>query len=203
MNKIIITNDFEALKDELLSQKQDVKFFENSEILLEDTKNAIKEAYIAEDHLKTIVLMGYKFRHEAQNSLLLILEESPKNIEFILVSSSKSVFLKTIISRLSVENRLQVVFAEKTGLNFANLTLKDLTNFINAKIELEKKDMLDKNDLKKILESIIFECFEMGFKFSQKELEYINKLMILINLNTKARAVLTPLLLMINEKTRR
>ncbi|QKF64889.1 DNA polymerase III subunit delta' [Campylobacter corcagiensis] len=200
MNKIIISNNFDSVKAEILSQNKNSKFYENSEILIDDARSAIDEAYIAENSLKTIVLMGQKFRTEAQNALLLVLEDSPKNIEFILVGGSKSLFLPTIRSRLAIINRLEKVEIPKIDLNFKKLTLHDINTFLKEKVALEKKGDLSKEELLNLVHSVVKTSILQGVKFNTSELEYINKLFVLANLNTKARAILTPLLLMIGDK---
>lgn len=202
MNEIILSSDFELTKRHLVDEYgiNNLRFFEKSEILLEDATKAKQEAYIAEVSEKIVVLIGYKFRVEAQNSLLLILENTPKNIKFILVSDSKNSFLPTIRSRMIIKNSLEKVVLPKISLNLRNLSLKELNIFIDEKVNLEKKGEFDKIALKNTFQAIIKESFISGVKFSEQELEYINKLMILINLNTKSRAILTPLLLIISEK---
>lgn len=202
MNEIILSSDFELTKRHLVDEYgiNNLRFFEKSEILLEDATKAKQEAYIAEVSEKIVVLIGYKFRVEAQNSLLLILENTPKNIKFILVSDSKNSFLPTIRSRMIIKNSLEKVVLPKISLNLRNLSLKELNIFIDEKVNLEKKGEFDKIALKNTFQAIIKESFISGVKFSEQELEYINKLIILINLNTKSRAILTPLLLIISEK---
>ena len=200
MNEIILSSDFELTKEQLVKKYgiNNLRFFEKSEILLDDANLAKEEAQIAEKEQKVIVLLGYRFRVEAQNSLLLILEESPTNIKFILVSDSKNTFLPTIRSRLAIKNELEQT--KLPVINLRNLDLKKLTTFIDEKVELEKKGEFDKVALKNTLHAIVKESFKSGISFSQSELEYINKLMILVNLNTKSRAILTPLLLLISSK---
>lgn len=200
MNRIVLSNNFSKIKDEILLQNKNSKFFENSEILIDDARAAIDEAYIAENSLKTIVLIGQKFRVEAQNTLLLVLEDSPKNIEFVLVSTSKSIFLPTIRSRLAIINSLQKREIPEVELNFKKLTLHDINNFLKGKIALEKTGDLTKEDLSNLIHSIVKTSILQGVEFSLSELEYINKLFVLVNLNTKAKGVLTPLLLMIGDK---
>lgn len=200
MNKIIISKNFESVKAEILFENKNAKFYESSEILIDDARAAIDEAYIAENSLKTIVLMGQKFRMEAQNTLLLVLEDSPKNIEFILVSGSKSAFLPTIRSRLAIINKLEKVEIPEVELNFKKLSFHDINAFLKEKVALEKKGDLSKEELLKLVHSIVKTSILQGIKFSSSELEYINKLFVLANLNTKARAILTPLLLMIGDK---
>lgn len=200
MNEIILSSDFEKTKAEILASKGLVRIFENSEILLEDAAEAKREAYIAESELKTIVLIGQKFRVEAQNSLLLILEDSPKNVEFILVSERKSSFLATIRSRMAIKNEIKREKLPKTNLNLRNLSLKDIDEFLKEKTTLERSGELDKFELEILVRSIVKESLEAGVRFNSLELDYIKKLYTLTTLNTKARGVLTPLLLMISQK---
>ncbi|PSM52546.1 DNA polymerase III, delta prime subunit [Campylobacter blaseri] len=201
-SKIILTDNFDEIQNELIAECgiNQIRIFKEENFLLQNAKNAVDEAYIAEKELKTIVLIGEKFGIEAQNALLLILEEPPKNIRFILVSSSKNIFLPTIRSRLIIENRLQKKQRVLSGLNLKKLSLRDINEFVEEKIALERKREFSKNDLLNLVSGIVMQAFEEGIKFNEKELEYINKLTYLINLNTKSHAILTPLLLMIGEK---
>lgn len=203
-NQIILTNDYDTVKSYLISEygANNLRFFENNEILLKDAKAAIEEAYIAESELKVIVLKGDKFRIEAQNALLLILEESPKNIAFILVAPSKNVFLDTICSRLFIKTHFKPQNVELTGINFTKLTLEKIDEILTQKISLERVGQFGKTELKALISAIFKECLAQGLEFSQKELNHINHLMVLADLNAKAHAVLTPLLLMIKEKAK-
>ena len=73
---------------------------DKDEFLLAQATAVIKEAYIATSDKKYIILCAGTFRKEAQNSLLKVLEEPPKNIIFIIVTTAKSALLPTILSRL-------------------------------------------------------------------------------------------------------
>ena len=107
-SKIVITSDFEALKEEILGLYgvNSVRFFFADDFLLENAKEVAAEAYIAESEPKLLVLGAKNFRVEAQNSLLKIIEEPPKNIFFIIACESKNMLLPTVRSRLVTENRL-------------------------------------------------------------------------------------------------
>ena len=103
---ILIVNDIEATLSELLPNYPShstriIKNEEKEEFLLIQATLAIKEAYIATSEKKYIFLCGTTFRKEAQNSLLKILEEPPRNVVFIIITNSKSSLLPTIYSRLS------------------------------------------------------------------------------------------------------
>ena len=107
-SKIVITSDFEALKEEILGLYgvNSVRFFFAEDFLLENAKEVAAEAYIAESEPKLLVLGAKNFRVEAQNSLLKIIEEPHKNIFFIIACESKNMLLPTVRSRLVTENRL-------------------------------------------------------------------------------------------------
>ncbi|MFL1706431.1 DNA polymerase III subunit delta' [Campylobacter sp. MOP7] len=204
-SKIVITSDFEALKEELLRlyDPNFLRFFITEDFLLENAKEVIAEAYIAENSEKLLVVMAKNFRIEAQNSLLKIIEEPPRNIKFIIACESKNMLLQTIRSRLITENRLIKKERIKSGLNFARLELKEIYRFIDEQIELERADKLGKNELKELISSIALEASEAGVKFSQDELSYFYKAVKLAELNTKSHSLLTPILLMIYEKGRK
>ena len=132
-SKIVITSDFEALKEEILGLYgvNSVRFFFAEDFLLENAKEVAAEAYIAESEPKLLVLGAKNFRVEAQNSLLKIIEEPPKNIFFIIACESKNMLLPTVRSRLVTENRLIKKQREKTGLNYKRLELKEICAFID------------------------------------------------------------------------
>lgn len=201
-SKIVITSDFEALKEEILGLYgvNSVRFFFAEDFLLENAKEVAAEAYIAESEPKLLVLGAKNFRVEAQNSLLKIIEEPPKNIFFIIAATSKNMLLPTVRSRLVTENRLIKKQREKTGLNYKRLELKEICAFIDEKSALERSEKLGKNDLKELIAAIALEATAQGVKFSADELEYFFKAVRLAELNTKTHALLTPILLMIYEK---
>ena len=201
-SKIVITSDFETLKEEILGLYgvNSVRFFFAEDFLLENAKEVAAEAYIAESEPKLLVLGAKNFRVEAQNSLLKIIEEPPKNIFFIIAATSKNMLLPTVRSRLVTENRLEKKQREKTGLNYKRLELKEICAFIDEKLALERSEKLGKNDLKELIAAIALEATAQGVKFSAEELEYFFKAVRLAELNTKTHALLTPILLMIYEK---
>ena len=101
---IQIGNDIEALIEAAtlnLSPNRVVVFFEE-EFKIESAKAAIAEAYISEAQTKYIILASQSFNTISQNSLLKLLEEPPKNIELIIITTSKASLLPTIRSRLPI-----------------------------------------------------------------------------------------------------
>lgn len=203
ISKIVISNDFESLKTEFENTfKQNVRFFISDDFLIENAQAVIKEAYIAEKDEKMLVIMAKSFRIEAQNSILKILEEPPRNIFFTIVSPSKNLLLPTIRSRLSVTNLVKKSQRVSSGLNLKQLDLKEIYTFLDEILKKEQTDEIGKNELKELVGVIIFEAINLGFKFSQDELEYFYKLIHLCDLNAKSPQILTPLLLTILRKGR-
>ena len=108
-SSIFIVNSIEDSLNKFLAvypihQTRVIKNEEKDEFQIEQANKTLKEAYIASNETKYLFLCGATFRVEAQNALLKILEEPPKNIVFILLVSSKNSLLPTIYSRLPYKN---------------------------------------------------------------------------------------------------
>jgi len=98
-----VEEDMDALKQRLYPSR--VVPFYKDDFLIDDAKEVICEAYIAEDKTKFIILAAKLFNEASQNALLKLLEEPPHNIEFIIVTESKSALLPTVRSRLPLLTR--------------------------------------------------------------------------------------------------
>ncbi|WP_149717635.1 DNA polymerase III subunit delta' [Campylobacter concisus] len=205
LNKIVVTSDFESLKAKLESEFgiNNLRFFISDDFLLENTKEVIAEAYIAEKDEKILVINANSFRTEAQNALLKIIEEPPRNIKFIIVTQSKNLLLPTVRSRMLIENNLIKKPKVTLDLNLKTLSLKELTSFIDQKIADEQAQKFGKNELKELVGIIVTKAVDSGYKFSGDEMDYFFSLIKLADLNAKSHAVLTPLLLTIFQKGRR
>lgn len=95
-----LNSELERLEEDLKPYRI-VKFVEES-FKIEHAKAVLSEAYISESQTKYIILAALEFTDIAQNSLLKLLEEPPRNIEFIIISPTKSNLLPTIRSRLPI-----------------------------------------------------------------------------------------------------
>ncbi len=201
---ILVCKSLQKAFDTLSNQyaDQNCKFFiknseKNSEkqsedFLLEDAKNVVKEAYIAENEKKIIILGAKTYNIYAQNSLLKILEEPPRNIIFILVSETKNVFLPTIRSRLLVKELEYQEEKIAIDLDLGRLELSDIYDFV------QKNSRIKKNELKNLMQNIISDAI-LNYKlnFKAKELEHFEKLLQLSDLNSRPANILTSLLLTI------
>ncbi|MEA3554004.1 MAG: DNA polymerase III subunit delta' [Campylobacterota bacterium] len=165
-----------------------------TEFLQAQAQKAIKEAYIATSQTKYIFLCGNSFRIEAQNSLLKVLEEPPKNIIFLIVTTSKNSILPTILSRVQVRYLKTKKLVEPINLNLQKLELKDVYTF------LKQNQRVSKSDAKDIIESILYTINLQKINLNQKELHSFSTAMKLLELNSRPINVLTTLLLNIISK---
>lgn len=201
-SSILIVNDIEVTLTELLPNypihsTRIIKNEEKEEFLLIQANQAIKEAYIASSEKKYIFLCGSTFRKEAQNSLLKILEEPPKNVVFIIITNSKSSLLPTIYSRLPYKYLKKSVLKNESILDINKLDLKDIYNF------LKDNQKISKQEAKEIVESILVKVNNQKIKLSHKELDFFSKSIKLLELNSRPINVLTTLLLSLaNQKNK-
>ncbi len=193
VSKIIITDDFDGIRAELLKQfhPNSLRFIPKevaSEFLIDDAKAVEKESYIAETSEKIIVLMANSFRIEAQNFLLKLLEEPPTNIKFLIVVPSKNLLLPTIKSRLICEKRNKIKAKNTLNLELNKMDLKTLFEFLQENENLDKAELMEKIAL--IAEESV------KFKdFNADELEFFYESYELAKLNSKSSLILATLLL--------
>ena len=196
---ILIVNDIDSSLNELLSlypshSTRVIKNDEKDEFLLVQATQAIKESYIASNEMKYIFLCGTTFRKEAQNSLLKVLEEPPRNTVFIIITSSKSSLLATIYSRLPYVYLKTTNLKVQSSLDIKNLDLKDIYLF------LKDNQKISKNEAKDIIEAILLKTNKQKIDLSENQLDLFSKAIKLVDLNSRPINVLTTLLLALSKK---
>jgi DNA polymerase-3 subunit delta' len=198
---LFIVNDIDKSLNEIILTlpKHSVRIIRNeeegkNEFQLLQAQKAIKESYIADSETKYIFLCGDSFRVEAQNSLLKVLEEPPKNIIFIIITLTKNSILPTILSRVQVRYTKTKKVIEEFSLNIKKLELKDIYKY------LKENQRISKNEAKNVVESILYSVNKHNIKLSQKELHCFSTAMKLLELNSRPLNVLTTLLLNIMVK---
>jgi len=175
LNRLIITNNFEKAIQKIPYNE----LFLRDELKVDDVSEIKRVAYIAEKNKKIILIAAKKYNIFAQNALLKILEESPKNIEFVLLSTSKYLLLDTILSRLAIE---KLIFEE----NVEHFDLEKITN--STILNLLKED-LTKEQLKAVLKELLKK------DLNQEQLKIINDALMMIELNIDIKAVLSLVML--------
>ncbi len=182
MSKIIITDNFEKAKEETDFDE----IVEADELKVDDVTKIKSLAYIAEKHKKTILIAAEKYSVISQNALLKLLEEPPKNIDFILLAKSKYSLLDTIKSRLIMEKKVY---------NTEHKSEIDISSVTNDKIlELLKED-LDNGEIKVLIYKILKEK-----QLNETQMKILNDAIKMIELNIDKKAVLALIMLSIKEK---
>lgn len=191
---ILVVNDIDSTLNQLIPfyPKHLVRVIKNEEkdeFLMTQASMAIKEAYIASNETKYIFLCGTTFRNEAQNSLLKVLEEPPRNVVFIIITTAKSSILPTIYSRMPYKHLKVSTLKEESSLDIKKLDLKDIYNF------LKQNQKISKSEAKEIVESILLKVKSQNINLDKKQLDLFSKSIKLLDLNSRPTNVLTTLLL--------
>jgi len=191
---IIISSNIEAeaLRLEIeLKPFRVVKFVVTDESFkIEHAKAVLAESYISESQTKYIILGASDLTDVAQNSLLKLLEEPPRNIEFIIISPTKSNLLHTVRSRLPIlkvdtqHNKIRV------ELNLARLDYKEVFAF------LKENSRIKKEEAKELVEALFHRATVIDMLIlSPLQLENFDKAYRLLTLNSRPQSVLAMLLM--------
>jgi DNA polymerase III subunit delta' len=200
-NIIFVCNNIDEFLETLLPTlpKHFVRIIRNEdsakdEFLIAHAQLAIKEAYLASNETKYILLCGTSFRKEAQNSLLKILEESPKNIVFVMITTSKTSLLPTIMSRMSYKYLKTKKTLPDFELDLKKITIKDIYDF------LKQNQRISKVETKILIESIFNKATKEKIRFTEKELDTFSNASKLVELNSRPVNILSVILLTILHK---
>ena len=191
---IIISDEIESEAERLeeeLKPFRVVKFIVIDESFkIEHAKAVLAEAYISEAQTKYIVLGASDLTDVAQNSLLKLLEEPPRNIEFIIISPTKSNLLPTVRSRLPI---LKVdTHREKISIdiNLAKLDYKEVFTF------LKEHSRVRKEQAKELLQSLFYRATVVDMLIlTELQLENFDKAFRLLNLNARPQSVFAMILM--------
>lgn len=188
---IIITSQVE---EEAEKQKQKlyparvVPFF-REDFLIDDARAAIREAYIAEENIKTIILAAKSFNEASQNALLKVLEEPPRNIEFIIIAESKSSLLPTVCSRLPLISVGTIKEPLELELSLKKLELSTLFDFV------KEHERTAKHEAKELIEALYYKAMQEKLMLNSAQLESFETAYKLIELNARLTSVLSMLLM--------
>ncbi|MFT7003759.1 MAG: DNA polymerase-3 subunit delta' [Sulfurimonas sp.] len=183
-----IEYDFEKLKSELKPNR--VVGFIEEKFLIEHAKAVVAEAYISESQTKYIVLGALEFNAVSQNSLLKVLEEPPRNIEFIIISPTKSNLLPTVRSRLPILKGESIQTTYECELNLAKLDYQAVFSFLKTNSRLKR------NEAKTIVEALYYRATVVDMLIlSKAQLNNFDKAYRLLELNSRPQSVLALILM--------
>jgi len=198
-SSILIVNDVEQKANELVStlplhSTRVIAPEDYENFLIAQAKLALKEAYISVASTKYIILSAARFSIDAQNALLKVLEEPPKNIIFIILTNSKTTILPTIFSRLQTQYLVKNEPLIACDLDIGNLDLNEVYEFI------KQHQRISKLELKKLIESMMVNVKNDNIKLNKSQLDSFSRAIQLCDLNSRPNAILTTLLLNLMEK---
>lgn len=183
-----INKKFEELKTQL--QPNRVIGFIEDVFKLEHAKAVVAESYISESQVKYLILGSKSFGIEAQNSLLKVLEEPPRNIEFIIISPTKSNLLPTVRSRLPIIKGDVVHEHINFDINLSKIDYSELFSF------LKENARASKTETKELVESIYYRAtVEDKLILSEQQLNNFDKAYRLLELNSRPQSVLAFILM--------
>ena len=181
-------SEIERLKEELQGFR--VVTFIEDDFKIEHAKAAIAEAYISESKTKYIILASKNFNVVSQNTLLKALEEPPHNIQFIILSETKSNLLPTVRSRLPIFHGKKIQREISIDINLARIDYKQVFAFLkdNARVSKERA--------KELVEELYYRATVVDMLIlSRVQLENFEKAYKLLELNARGQSVLAMLLM--------
>ena len=169
------------------------------EFLVEQAKEAIEKAYISSENLNYIILLAPRFSEIAQNRLLKLLEEPPRNKEFILITQSKSALLDTIQSRMPIRVLDDKQEIKTLSLDLANLSLEMVYEFVR-----ERNKKMTTVECKLLVEQIALEAMKSkSFKIDKSTLDIFSKSIKALEVGSPTTFILSGLLLKLLAKKRK
>jgi len=184
---ILISTDVEEEATRLESELKPfrvVKFIEES-FKIEHAKAVLSEAYISESETKYIVLGAQEFTAVAQNSLLKLLEEPPRNIEFIIISPTKSNLLPTVRSRLPILKINTTHEMQEINLNLSRIDYAQVFAFLKENARVKKIQA------KELLEALFYRATVTDMLIlTPLQLDNFDKAYRLLELNSRPQSVL-------------
>ncbi len=189
---ILISSDIEYELENLtqtLKPNRVVPFLRD-EFKIEDAKAVVAEAYKSESQTKYIILVAKSFNSISQNSLLKVLEEPPKNIEFIIISPTKSNLLPTVRSRLPIVKGDISHSVKEIELNLAKIDYAQIFAF------LKQNARISKSEAKELVEAIYHRATVVDMLIlSEAQLDNFDKAYRLLELNSRPQSVLALILM--------
>lgn len=189
---IFITNNLDERAKELEESHRPLRSitFLRDDFKIEDAKEVIAEAYKSEENTKMLILGAKSFTVPAQNALLKILEEPPRNILFVLLAPNKSTFLPTVRSRLNLHQEHTPKHYEPLNFSLKNLDLSSLFGFV------KEHDRLKKHEAKELIERLTHQAIHIEkLSLNTVQLEGFEKALRLIELNSRFQSVLVMVLM--------
>jgi len=201
-SQVIISGDIENTVMELealRSNERIVKILEEEKAFsVLDAKVAIEKAYMASEETTVLILTAKTFSPLVQNKLLKVIEEPPKNKEFILITNSKATILDTIRSRLPIKVLERGEKSVDVGLDMKTLSLQSVYEFTQTHKRTDAKAMTV------LVEHISKEAIQtQAYNLYQVTLTLFSNAFIALDMGSPPQFVLNALLLKLLARKKR
>ncbi len=201
-SQVIVSSKIEETVAMLESQQSDERIIKISEeeksFSVDDAKEAIAKAYMASEETTVIILSAKVFSPIVQNKLLKVIEEPPKNKEFILVTQSKSTILDTIRSRLPIRVLSEHTQELELGIDITHLSLASVYDFTQEHKRTNAKEMMF------IVEHIVKKAIASGnYDLDEKSLDLFSNSYVALDMGSPPQFVLNGVLLKLLARKKR
>lgn len=189
---ILISSDIESSYEKLKNSLEPLRVvgFIEENFKLEHAKAVVAESYISENSTKYIIFGALEFTKEAQNSLLKVLEEPPTNIEFIIISPTKSNLLPTVRSRLPIIKGKTEFYIQDISINLARVDYAEVFSFLKTNARIKK------NEAKELVEALYHRATVVDkLILNEQQLDNFDKAYRLLELNSRPQSVLSMILM--------
>ncbi len=157
----LVRGDRDILLDQIKATHtyQETFWNEASTLGIDDVRRQISQTDFNTEDSRLVVFSFYHITLEAQNSLLKFLEEPPKNTTIILLTSTSTVLLPTVLSRVSVCETVDQSEAleEVTTFLHTEPVLRMNLPFVKKMLlaKTEDSDAIDKEKIHNFLDQVI------------------------------------------------
>lgn len=183
-----VESEFERIREELKPNR--VVGFIEDEFKIEHAKAVLAESYISELQTKYIILGANNFNNVSQNSLLKLLEEPPRNIEYIIISPTKSNLLPTVRSRMPIIKGETTHVVQEISLNLSKINYAEVFKF------LKTNERVKKSEAKSLVQALFYRATVMDkLILSESQLQNFDRAYRLLELNSRPLSVLAQLIM--------
>jgi len=180
--------EFERIREELKPSR--VVGFIEDEFKIEHAKAVLAESYISESQTKYIILGANNFNNISQNSLLKLLEEPPRNIEYIIISPTKSNLLPTVRSRMPIVKGETTHEVQEISLNLSKINYAEVFEF------LKTNERVKKSEAKSLVQALFYRATVIDkLILSESQLQNFDRAYRLLELNSRPQSVLAQLVM--------
>ncbi len=192
VSQVIVSTDRDktiAALEALRTDEFITKVIKDDALLVDDAKLIIEKAYLATSVKNIIIVAAKAFPPLIQNKLLKIIEEPPKNVEFIIIVPTKAIILPTIRSRLPIITLREERTEEELGLDLVRMNLATVYEFIQA------NKRIDNSAAKELVQRIGKAAILTGaYDLDEKSLELLSDSYKALDVGSSPQFVLTTLL---------